>query len=191
MRVNAAFHWSVDTCRPENQPISSVMIVRDIAMRFCSINTPIFAVLASLVATPSSAACDLFVSGVLFRHLAPAVADADCSVLGRAGLDKKDHHLVSVCYESSGPTSHIRIDTQLRCHASDESVMSHLFGRRNTPSISENVSAEAEVRGQDCHLNYVKVKPSGEISKILVAVFDANGKARKALQDGLNEICKK
>jgi len=107
------------------------------------------------------------------------------------GLDKKGHKLVGVCYQSSGSTSHIVIDTSLNCHASGESVVSKLFGAKNAPSVSENVTVEADVTGADCHLNYVNVKPSGALSQVLVALFNANGKAREALEQGLAEACKK
>ena len=56
-------------------------------------------------------------------------------------------------------------------------------------SISERVTANAQVRGADCTVQDVHVKPSGEIGKILVSAFDVNGRARKALQDGLNKMC--
>jgi hypothetical protein len=57
--------------------------------------------------------------------------------------------------------------------------------------VSENVTVEADVMGADCHLNYVNVRPSGELGKVVVALFDANGKAREALEQGLADACKK
>jgi hypothetical protein len=137
------------------------------------------------------AACDLFIGGILHKHLAPAVADADCPVARNVGLDKKGHYLQAVCYESSGPTSHINIDAHLNCHGSNESVVGKLFGGRNVPSVSEDVRVEVDVSGANCGVNYVKVKPSGELGKLFAHLFDANGKARKALERGLAEVCKK
>jgi hypothetical protein len=133
-------------------------------------------------------ACDELVDTVISRHLGPVIETADCPL---PGLDKKGHRLVGVCYESAGPTSHIRIDAQLNCHASGESVASKLFGGKNAPSASENVTIEAEARGADCQVLSVDVKPSGELGKVLAAMFDANGKARQALQQGLVDVCKK
>jgi hypothetical protein len=106
-------------------------------------------------------------------------------------VDKKDHKLVGVCYQSTGPTSQIRIDTQLHCYGSSESVVGKLFGGNNVPSVSENLTVEAEARGSDCQVTNVSVKPSGELGKALASLFDANGKARKALQDALAQACTK
>lgn len=145
--------------------------------------------IAFVACTPFNAAfaCDELVDTIISRHLGPVIETADCPL---PGLDKKDHKLVAVCYESTGPTSHIRIDAQLSCHASGESVASKLLGAKNTPSASEDVTVEAEARGADCQLLSVNVKPSGELGKVLAVMFDANGKARQALQQGLAELCK-
>jgi hypothetical protein len=89
------------------------------------------------------------------------------------------------------PTSQIKIDTQLNYRGSDESVVSKLLDGKNALSLSEKLTVEAEARGADCHLNDVKVTPSGEIGKVLAALFDANGKAREALEQGLSDACKK
>lgn len=157
-------------------------------MNVLSSTATIILILAALTPVKAFAECDQFIGNILSKHLRPVIENADCPV---AGLDKKGHDLVGVCYESSGPTSHIIIDTHLNCHASGESVVSKLFGARNAPSVSENLTVEADVRGADCHLNYVNVKPSGELGKVLVALFDANGKAREALEQGLADACKK
>jgi hypothetical protein len=148
-------------------------------------------VLTPLLPVNARAACDQFAGNLISKQLRPQIASIDCAVLKQAGIDKKDHKLVSVCYESTGPTSRIRIDTQLHCYGSSESVVSKLIGGKNAPSVSENVTVEAEARGSDCHLNDVKIQPSGELGKALAALFDANGKARKALEQGLAEACKK
>ena len=136
-------------------------------------------------------ACDDLIGNVITKHLRPAVEELDCSIPGKAGLDKKGHKLNKICYESTGPTSHIRIDTSLNCHSSSESVVSKALGGNNTPSISENVTAEAEARGSDCKLLNVEVKPSGELGKLLAKIFDANGRARLALEQGLADVCSK
>lgn len=139
----------------------------------------------------ASAACDEFASKIIEKKLAPAIADLDCTLVKEGGLDKKGHQLKKVCYESSGVTSKIHIETYLRCYSSSESFVSKIGGEKTQPSISENADADAEVRGADCKLLNVKVSPSGEISKVLVKWFDVDGKARKALEGGLAEICGK
>lgn len=148
-------------------------------------------VLIPLVPIKAAAACDELIGSIITKHLGPVIENADCPVAKDAGLDKKGHRLAGVCYKSKGPTSQIKIDTQLNCHGSDESVVSKLLGAKNAPSISENVTVLAEARGADCQLLSVEVKPSGELGKILAAMFDADGKARKALEQGLAEVCKK
>jgi hypothetical protein len=150
-------------------------------MKVLPITAPILVLLASLTPMKALAQCDEFVGSILSKHLRPEIENVDCAVLKRAGLDKKGHELKSVCYQSSGQNSHIRIDTHLSCQTSPNAVFK--------PSISENVTVEADVRGSDCHLNYVKVKPSGELGKVLAALFNANGKARKVLEQGLAEVC--
>jgi hypothetical protein len=154
-------------------------------MKIVRITAPFLVVITSL-SPMKTFACDQFIGNILSKHLRPVIENASCI----AGLDKNGHQLAGVCYESSGPTSHIKIDTHLNCHASNESVVGKLVGGKNVPSVSENVTVEADVRGADCHLNYVNVKPSGELGKVFAALFDANGKARKALEDGLAEACK-
>lgn len=152
-------------------------------MKVFSITAPILVVLTSFAPMKAFAQCDQLIGNILSKHLRPEIENADCAVVRRAGLDKKGHELKRVCYESSGPTSHIRIDTHLNCHTSPKAVFKS--------SVSENVTVEADVSGSDCKLNYVKVKPSGELGKVLVALFNANGKARKALEQGLAEVCNK
>jgi len=146
------------------------------------------AAFASLFMPGISMACDDLVGTIITKHLGPAIAQADCPI---SGLDKPGHKLVGVCYESAGATSKIKIDTALNCHASDEGAISKLLGGKNAPSISENVTVDAEARGADCQLLKVEVSPSGELGKLAAKWFDANGKAREALEQGLKEVCKK
>jgi hypothetical protein len=114
----------------------------------------------------------------------------DCAVVKGLGVDKKDHKLAGVCYQSTGAMSQIRIDTQLHCYGSGESVVGKLLGGKNAPSVSENLTVEAEARGSDCQVMSVSVKPSGELGKALASLFDADGRARTALQDALTQACK-
>ena len=136
----------------------------------------------------AASACDELVGTIITKHLGPAIEQADFPI---PGMDKPGHKLVGVCYESAGPTSKIKIDTALNCHASGESVTSKLTGGDKALSKTENVSVEAEARGADCQLLNVEVKPSGELAKLAASWFDANGKARQALEQGLAEVCKK
>ena len=148
--------------------------------------------LLSLCGTVNArAACDDLVDNLITAKLKPVIEGLDCAVVKKLDVDKPDHKLVGVCYESTGATSHIRIDTTLHCYASDESVASHLMGSKNKPSVSENVTAEADARGSDCKVTDVKVKPSGALGKVLASWFDVDGKARKALQDALTQACGK
>ena len=137
----------------------------------------------------AAAACDDLVGSLISAKLRPVVEDLDCAVVKNLGVDKKDHKLAGVCYQSTGPTSQIKIDTQLHCFGSGESVVGKLLGGNNAPSVSENLTVEAEARGSDCQVTSVSVKPSGELGKALAALFDADGKARKALQDVLTQAC--
>jgi hypothetical protein len=146
------------------------------------------AILAPFAPLNAAAACDGLIGTIITKHLAPAIEHAGCPF---PGMDKPGHKLVGVCYESAGPTSKIKIDTALNCHASGESVTSKLTGGDKALSKTENVSVEAEARSADCQLLDVKVKPSGEIAKLAASWFDANGKAKQALEQGLAEICKK
>jgi hypothetical protein len=156
------------------------------------VGTAIIAVVVLIPLSPiqAAAACDELIGTIIAKHLRPVIENAECPVVKDGGLDKKGHKLAGVCYESRGRTSQIRIDTQLNCHASGESVVAKLLGGKNAPSISENVTVEAEARGADCKLLNVEVKPSGELGKVLADMFDANGRARQALDQGLAEVCK-
>jgi len=155
-------------------------------MKSLSITIFLLGVITSLAPIKAFAQCDQFIGKILSEHLKPVIESADCPFAKKAGLDKKGHRLGNVCYESSGPTSHIRIETHLNCHGSKKGLFA--FAK---PSVSEDVAIEAEVRGSDCHLNYVRVKPSGEMGKALTSLFDANKEARKALEQGLTTVCNK
>jgi hypothetical protein len=135
-----------------------------------------------MTGTASSAiACDDFIGNLLSTRLTPAVQSLGCSALGKAGVDVAEHRLESVCYTSSGPTSKLEIVVGLRCRTSDRALI--------PVSISGRVTADAGVRGSDCTLLDVHVRPSGEIGKILIKAFNAKGQARKALEGGLRMIC--
>jgi len=125
--------------------------------------------------------CDEFAGKLLASYLDPAIKSLGCSELGKAGVDHADHKLESVCYTSTGPTSQLMIIANLRCHTSDRALI--------PVSISERVTAEARVRGTGCSIEDLKLRPSGEIGKVLAAGLDLNGRARSALQDGLNKLC--
>jgi hypothetical protein len=126
-------------------------------------------------------ACDDLADKLLSSFLGPAIKGLGCSELGKAGVDKADHKLESVCYTSSGPTSSVEIVASLHCHTGDQALI--------PVSISERVTADAQVRGADCSVQNVSVRPSGEIGKVLASALNANGRARNALQEGLNKLC--
>jgi len=126
-------------------------------------------------------ACDDLAGKLLTAHLDPAIKSLGCSALGRAGLDNAEHKLESVCYTSTGPTSTVQIVAGLTCRTSDAAFIK--------TSLSERVTAEARVRGSDCLVEDVSVKPSGEIGKIFAQAFDLQGRARAALQDALAKVC--
>jgi hypothetical protein len=126
-------------------------------------------------------ACDDLADKLLSLYLDPAIKSLGCSALRKAGVDKADHKLESVCYTSSGPTSAVEIVVNLHCHTGGEALI--------PISISERVTADAQVRGADCNVQSVSVRPSGEIGKILASAFNLDGSARKALQDGLSKLC--
>jgi len=70
-----------------------------------------------IVASAETAgACDELAGKLLATFVAPAIASLGCSELGRAGVDKSDHKLESVCYSSGGPTSSVQVVASLRCH---------------------------------------------------------------------------
>ena len=142
----------------------------------------------ALTPLPARAACDDLVGMILTKRLTPALDSSGCPL---PGLDKGKHKLNRVCYESAGATSHVTVDTTLTCQASGESVPAKLLGGKNTPSKSENVTVEADARGADCSLIDVKVEPSGELAKVASWLFGADGKARSALQQGLDDVCRK
>lgn len=153
----------------------------------------IFLPLLALVAFQSerALACDELISNAIRTYASPAFAEVDCNVLGKAGLDKRGHTINNVCYQSSGPTSHIRIDATLNCHASGESVASKILGGKNKPSVSENVSADADIKGADCSVLDLKVSVSGAIGRAIADLFGADEKGGKALGDFLKQVCKR
>lgn len=125
-------------------------------------------------------ACDDLADKLLSSYLAPAIQLLGCSELGKAGVDKADHKLENICYTSNGPTSAVEIVASLHCHTGKAVIL---------VSISERVTADAQVRGADCSVQSVSVRPSGEIGKVLASAFNVDGRARTALQEGLNKLC--
>jgi hypothetical protein len=139
------------------------------------------ALVIMVTAATSASACDDLADRLLSSYLGPAIQALGCSELGKAGVDVAEHKLESVCYTSSGSTSSVEIVASLSCHTSSAAVIKG--------SVSERVIADAQVRGADCNVQDIKVRPSGEIGKILIGAFGVNGRAHAALQDGLSRIC--
>jgi hypothetical protein len=134
-----------------------------------------------LAFTGSAEECDELAGKLLTTYLAPVIGTLGCAELGRAGVDQADHKLESVCYASEGPTSSVQIVASLRCHTGDRALI--------PVSVSEQVTADAVVRGSDCTVQSARVRPSGEIGKVLARALDLDGRARKALQEGLAKLC--
>ena len=54
---------------------------------------------------------------------------------------------------------------------------------------SSPVEATARVRASACLVLDVDVSASGDIGRVLLRAFDAQGRARKSLQDALAKVC--
>ena len=139
------------------------------------------AVIALACSASGAFACDELASRLFAKALRPAVESLECSVLGKAGLDKAEHRLERVCYSSSGPESEIEIAANLKCRTGDGAFLK--------AQLSERVTARARVRGADCQIVHAGVDAAGEIGKLLIQAFDANGKVRRALEDALRQSC--
>ncbi|TPK85714.1 hypothetical protein FJ936_09250 [Mesorhizobium sp. B2-4-13] len=126
-------------------------------------------------------ACDEFAGRLISSAVAPAIEGLKCENIGKAGLDKPDHHLQSVCYTSSGSTSNLEIVASLRCKTSDKAFVK--------VALSDTGTANAQVRGADCQLLEVNVQTSGEVGKILIRAFNVNGIVRTKLQEALDKFC--
>jgi hypothetical protein len=137
--------------------------------------------LAVLAGATSASACDELVSRLIATAVRPSIESLGCGQLGRAGLDYAEHRLESVCYLSSGSESTVNIVSNLKCKTSDAAFVKS--------QVSEEVSAFARVRGTDCQILALDIRAAGEIGKILLAAFDAEGAARKALQKALDKLC--
>ena len=120
-------------------------------------------------------------SRLIEKAIRPAIESLNCGQLGDAGLDVGEHHLQSVCYSSSGPSSQIEIVADLKCRTGDKALIKS--------EVAERATANAEVRGADCQIISIDVSASGEIGALLLRAFDVNGKARDALAEALSKIC--
>ncbi|CAN7263997.1 hypothetical protein [Mesorhizobium caraganae] len=69
----------------------------------------------------------------------------------------------------------------LRCKTSDNAFLK--------ASVSDTVTAKAQVRGNDCQLLDIDVNAGGDIGKIFINSFNVNGIARKKLQSALDKLC--
>ena len=146
-------------------------------MRFLSASI----LLAAVLQAAPAPACDELAGRLLANAVRPAIESLGCGDLAKAGLDRSDHHLDSLCYSSSGPDSSVDITASLTCKTSDAALIkSH---------VSENVSGSARVRASDCQILELHLDASGEIGKIMIRAFDAEGAARRALQDALEHLC--
>ena len=134
--------------------------------------------------TTFGAPCDELVSKLLFKHLKNPIENADCGPLGKAGVDKPDHHLESVRYSTTGPVSSVTIVVSLQCKTGDKATI-----KVKVPPIPEKITGTLQITGADCKISDLALQAAGEIGKVLLKVFHADGKAREALQNTLTNAC--
>jgi hypothetical protein len=140
-----------------------------------------FAFMTIISGAPAAFGCDELVSRLLTKAIQPSIESLGCGALGRAGVDKAEHRLRSVCYSSSGANSNVEIIADLTCKTSDQALI--------RTQVSERVKAIAGVRAADCSILDLKIEPAGDIGKILISAFGVEGKARVALQNALRGTC--
>ena len=70
--------------------------MRQIEVLRCVLRLALVAVQASLLAA-SAQACDELASRLITKALRSPIETLDCNAFARAGLDRPDHHLRSVC----------------------------------------------------------------------------------------------
>lgn len=125
--------------------------------------------------------CDELVGHLFSKAITPAIEGLGCEGINQAGLDRPDHHLQSVCYTSDGATSSLEVVANLRCKTSDNAFLK--------ASVSDTVTAKAQVRGKDCQLLDIDVNAGGDIGQIFIRSFNVNGIARTKLQSALEKLC--
>jgi hypothetical protein len=130
---------------------------------------------------PAAYACDELAGRLLTKIIQPEIEKLGCQGLENLGLNRSEHRLESICYESSGPQSRISIAAMLKCRTGSGALIQS--------QVSERVRAHAEVRASDCQVLDLSVDAAGSLGKLLLRAFDSNGSARKALQDALSRAC--
>jgi hypothetical protein len=124
-------------------------------------------------------ACDELASKVLSAHLGPAVRSLGCPISGGVNL-YADHKLESICYTSKGRMSSIEIIATLTCRSKNDSVLQM--------SVSDQVAVHAQIR--DCStIGIIDVRTSGVIGSVLIEALEEKGRAREAIQAGLDKLC--
>jgi len=136
---------------------------------------------AGLAAATPAVGCDELVGKLIAGAVGPSIQALGCSELGKAGLGKADHRLERVCYEYLGAESRVSMTVALTCMTSDSAFIK--------ASISDTMTASARVSASDCQILDLRVDAAGDIGRILLAAFDAEGAARKALQKALDGMC--
>lgn len=129
----------------------------------------------------SARSCDELVGHLFSKAITPAIEGLGCEGINQAGLDRPDHHLQRVCYTSDGATSSLEVVANLRCKTSDKAFLK--------ASVSDTVTAKAQVRGKDCQLLDIDVSAGGDIGQIFIRSFNVNGIARTKLQSALQKLC--
>lgn len=140
--------------------------------------------LASFAAEQARAtACDELVGALLKKPVQQALDKLGCSGLAKAGFDKSDHKVKSICYESGSQNSTLTIVATFKCATSGDAFF------RPEP-LSEKITASATV-SSDCKVLDMSVEAAGELGNALIKTFGVSGKGRKLLQDYLADACPK
>jgi hypothetical protein len=129
----------------------------------------------------SAQSCDEFAGRLIANAVRPSIEALGCAELRRAGLDRSEHRLHHVCYSSSGATSNLEIVADLKCRTGDKALI--------PAQGSERVTARVRVRAADCQITQLNIDADSDIGRMLLQAFDAEGKARQALQKALQGTC--
>jgi len=144
-----------------------------------------FSLIIGAISAPSpvvaQAVCDALASKLFRKYAQTALQQVGCSVLAKAGLDHADHHVTSLCYSSSGETSHLDADATLTCKTSDGAFIK--------ASMTERIHATATVVAADCSISALEISSPDDSGKKLLGQFDVQGLALKALQEQIKVAC--
>jgi hypothetical protein len=138
-------------------------------------------IVPATISPAASQSCDELVGRLLRKPIQQSLQQLGCDQLGRAGLDKANHELKSICYIAGGSVSSLEVVAGLSCKTSEAAFIK--------ASVSETITAKAKIDGLNCRVTEISFSAPGEGAKLLLAYSDANGRARAALQAQLNSVC--